>query len=200
MARQFGFLFFLATLLFPTSASADWLISPFVGLKFGGAVCPCPLPLNTLIDPEEATGLRKFTFGGSFGFLTDGVLGVQTEFAYIPGYFDRGGAGNLVVASRALTLSGDLILAVPATVTRDGLRPYLIVGGGLIRWTKTDVRAVFNETSNQFAFSLGGGALGRLTDRTSARFELRRVAGRDDPTLGYGLSLWRATAGVTIRY
>jgi opacity protein-like surface antigen len=102
-----------------------------------------------------------------------------------------------------MTLVGDVILALPAAVTRDGLRPYVIAGAGLIRWSKTDVGDIgglFTESSNQFAFSAGAGALGRLTDRTSARFELRRIAGRDDPTLGYGLSFWRLSAGVTIRY
>jgi opacity protein-like surface antigen len=189
--------------LTPAPVSADWLVAPFAGVKFGGAICPgmaCP-GVNDFVDPEDATGLRKFTFGGAFGLLTDGVLGLQAEFAYIPGYFDRGGVqSNLVVESSAMTLTGDVLLAVPATITRDGLRPYLVVGAGLIRWSRRNPDDVFNVSTNQFAIAVGGGALGRLTDRTSARFELRRVVGRDDEALRYGLSLWRATVGIAIRY
>jgi opacity protein-like surface antigen len=196
--RQLQVLILLVALFSPAPAAADWLTTPFAGFKFGGAInCPCPLVSGDRVDPETATGLRKFTFGASFGLLTDGLLGLEADFAYIPGYFNRAG-GSDVVSSRALTLTGDVMLAVPASVSRDGLRPYLLAGAGLVRWTRID--GVFDVTTNQFALAFGGGAIGRLNNRTSLRFELRRIVGRDDEELGYGLSFWRTTVGVAIRH
>ena len=205
MPRRLAVLGVLATLLSPGVASADWLISPFVGLKFGGQICPASCPgVNDLVDPERATGLRKFTFGASGGWLTDGILGVEADFAYIPGYFDRGDAppdvASRVATSSAWTLTGDIIFAVPATISRDGLRPYLAAGVGFVRWTRKNPDDVFNVATQQLALAIAGGAFGRLTDRSSIRFELRRIAGRDDPELGYGLSFWRATVGVAFHY
>lgn len=199
MRRQFRSLAFLLPLLVPTPASADWLTTPFAGLKFGGAVCPCVLVAGDLVDPESATGLRKFTFGASFGLLTDGVLGLETDFSYVSGYFDRA-SRTVIVSSRAMTLTGDILLAVPATISRDGLRPYVLIGAGLVRWTRSDSRSFFDIASNQFALAVGGGAIGRLSNRTGVRFELRRIVGRDDQELGYGLSFWRATVGIAIRH
>ena len=74
MRRQLQFLFILLPYFLPTPAFADWLTTPFAGFKFGGAICPCPLVAGDLVDPEEATGLRKFTFGASFALLRDQSL------------------------------------------------------------------------------------------------------------------------------
>jgi hypothetical protein len=200
LPRRLAVLGAFITLFYPASASADWLISPFVGVKFGGEICPTSCPgVNDLVDPEDATGLKKFTFGASGGWLSDGVLGFEGDFAYIAGYFDRG-TDPTVTSSKAYTLMGNVILAVPVAISRDGLRPYLVGGIGFVRWTRKNPDDVFNASALQPALEFGGGALGRLTNRSSVRFELRRIAGRDDPDLGYGLSFWRATVGVAFRY
>jgi opacity protein-like surface antigen len=193
-------LILLASLLYPATASAEWLISPFVALKFGGSICPCTLVNTDLVDPEDATGLRKWALGGAFGFLTDGVFGLETEFAYVPGYFNRADAPNQVVGSSVITWTGNVLVALPAAVSRDGLRPYVTAGAGLVRFRRENIGGVFSASSRQPTLVFGGGALGRLTDRTSLRFDLRRFIGNDDQELGYGISFWRATVGVTIRY
>jgi hypothetical protein len=198
--RRLAVLGALLTLLLPGVATADWLVAPFAGFKFGGEICPATCPgVNDLVDPEDATGLRKFTFGASGGWLTDGILGVEGDIALIPGYFDRG-AQTDVTGSSAWTLTGDVILTVPKAISRDGLRPYLAGGVGFVRWTRTDPSDLFPVSTQQLAIAIAGGAFGRLTDRSSIRFELRRIAGRDDPQLGYGLSFWRATVGVAFLF
>jgi len=200
LRRRLAVLGAVLTLLSPTAASADWLIAPFAGFKFGGEICPASCPgVNDLVDPEEATGLRKFTFGASGGWLSDGILGLEGDIAFVPGYFDRGDQTD-VTGSRAWTLTGDVIFAVPSAVSRDGLRPYVAAGLGFVRWTRENPRRVFNVSTQQLALAVAGGAFGRLTDRSSIRFELRRIAGRDDPQLGYGLSFWRATVGVAFLF
>ena len=202
MRRRLLVLTFTLAFVGPASAYADWLLSPYVGMKFRGQVCPCPA-VTVLLDPEDATGLRKFTFGASFGLLTDGILGLETDFAYIPGYFDRNDNPALD-SSRVLTWMGNVMFAVPATISRDGLRPYLVVGGGLLRSTKSappsNLGDLIGPPRNEFAINIGGGALGRLTERSSARFELRKFIGSVDDEMPVRLSFWRATAGITFRY
>lgn len=200
-------LLFLGTLLtalfFPAPASADWLISPFLGLKFGGEGCPCPNdPFDTLVDPEGAAGLRKFTFGASFGLLTPGVLGVEVDFAHIPGYFNREGAPNTVEASSVVTLMGDVLIAVPEAISRDGLRPFLIGGVGWMRVSKQGVQnlTIVDPTINRLAMNIGGGAIGRISNRSSLRFELRQFRDLGTPETDLALSYWRATIGITLRY
>jgi hypothetical protein len=201
VSRRLGFLGLLFTLVAPVHVSADWLITPFVGIKFGGAGCPCPnIPFAVLVDPEDAAGLRKFTYGGSFGLLTDGILGIDADFAHIPGYFNREGAPNTVDTSTVITLTGNVVLAVPASVSRDGLRPYLVGGGGWMRVSRAGFVRILNPTSNRVALNIGGGALGRLSNRSSVRFELRRFTDIGAPDTDLGLSFWRATVGVAFRY
>ena len=54
---------------------------------------------------------------------------------------------------------------------------------------------------NLLGMAIGGGAIGRLTNRTSVRFDLRHIRniGRDDNVRSLGdtrISYWRATAGI----
>ena len=193
----------LIAVLLPAPASADWLISPFVGMKFGGEGCPCPNdPLEFIVDPEGAAGLRKFTFGASAGFLTPGILGAEVDFAHIPGYFNNADAPlNTVDSSRVLTLMGGVLIAVPEAITRDGLRPFLVAGIGWMRVTKKGFGEIdiVDSTTNRLAINVGGGAIGRLSNFTSLRFELRRFTDLDAPDTDLAISYWRATIGITFR-
>jgi hypothetical protein len=201
--RRLLFLGIILALLSPAPASADWLVSPFLGLKFGGEGCPCPgVPLDRLVDSEEAAGLRKFTFGASFGLLTPGVLGVEVDFAHIPGYFNREEALNTVEASSVVTLMGDVLIAVPEAISRDGLRPFIVAGVGWMRVSREALGriSIVDPTINRLAMNIGGGAIGRVTNRSSLRFELRHFRDLGTPETDLSLSYWRATAGITFRY
>jgi hypothetical protein len=99
---------------------------------------------------------------------------------------------------------GNVLFAVPKRITRDSLRPYATVGIGLIHAGIQDLLNLQPVDSNLLGMSFGGGAIGRLTNRTSVRFDVRhirsigRVAGEapafGDPQLSY----WRATAGIAL--
>jgi opacity protein-like surface antigen len=99
---------------------------------------------------------------------------------------------------------GNILVALPRSVTRDGLRPYGAVGFGLIHVDSEDLLNVFPVDSNLFGLSVGGGAIGPLTSRTSLRFDLRYIrnlgtGGDDLPSLSTErtqISYWRLTAGV----
>jgi len=65
----------LAAALFvlPGSARADWLLTPFAGVSFGG----------------DAPG-QEFTWGGSIGWMGAGIFGVEADFGYSPKFFENG--------------------------------------------------------------------------------------------------------------
>ena len=46
-------------LLAPSSAGADWFVTPFIGFKFAG--------VTTFVDLENGVGDTKLTLGGSGG-------------------------------------------------------------------------------------------------------------------------------------
>jgi hypothetical protein len=181
-----------------TAARADWIVSPFVGLKFGGD--------TNIVDLESGVGQRKFTLGGAVGLLTDDILGLEFDIGYTSRFFEGGDPGILVVRSSVTTLMGNAIAAVPVRLTGRWLRPYIGGGLGLITAHIDDVQKIFPVNSNLFGANLGGGVFGPLSDTTSLRFDLRffkNLSGEDEPIVRGAttrLSFWRATIGVSLRY
>lgn len=178
-------------------ARADWLLTPFFGSTFGAE--------TTLLDLGGGADVKHWTFGASGALLTDQVFGIEADFAWVPGFFEGEDAQDLVRASRVTTLFGNVIAAVPLTVSRESLRPYLVGGLGLIHISRNDLVAL-DEGGSSLGLQLGGGALGFVSDRTGVRFDLRqiRTVGRERNELtgvpGTRLSFWRASIGVTFRY
>jgi len=111
-----------------------------------------------------------------------------------------------VLDSSVTTATGSVLLAVPLSVTRESLRPYLTGGLGLMHASSSDVVGLFSFDENLLAMTLGGGAIGLITPRTGFRFDLRHFRSLSPDasattTSGIArLSFWRATAGVVIRY
>jgi hypothetical protein len=180
----------------PAYASADWILTPFIGLKMGGD--------TNFVDLDQGAGATKLTLGGSVGLLGDGVLGVEADFGYSPRFFETATRG-LVFRSAVTTLTGNVILTTPRELTRESLRPYFVGGLGLMRATIDYVAGVFQVDSNLLGLSVGGGAIGAITARTSLRFDVRHFKNisKEDVGVGFGttrLGFWRLTAGLTLRY
>ena len=178
----------------PAAAAADWLLIPFYGVKFGGD--------TSLVDPENAAGTVKQVFGGSLSLVGDGIIGVEADFGYIPGFFQRDSI--IVVDSRLITLMGNVMVTTPLSWTRESLRPYFIGGAGLMRASLADTLSAFHVDDNLFAIDVGGGVIGFLSDRTGVRFELRYFSsvGRPEVSASFGtarLSHWRASVGLVLK-
>ena len=187
-------------------ARADYLFTPFIGPAFAG---------NTVfhIDPPsgstESLGTHVI-FGGSAGWLSSGILGIEGDFAYAPHFLERNAPTSgipalIVLSSSVATVSGSVIVATPLRVTGYSLRPYLIGGLGLIHTGITYTAILDPVDDNSLGMNLGAGAIGLLSPRTGLRFELRhfRTLSRDAiETTGERdarLSFWRATFGVIIK-
>ena len=181
----------------PGTAQADWLITPFAGLSFA--------PETTLLVFEEGAG-RKFTLGASVALLTDGILGIEADVGHSPRFFEGDDPRGLVLSSRVTTITGNLILAVPLSVTRESLRPYLVGGLGLLQARSSNAAGFLPVDENFLGVAFGAGAIGMLSPRTGMRFDVRHVkaaSGADGPFARPGisrLSFWRATIGVVVRY
>jgi hypothetical protein len=195
-ARQF--LIAAALLLVGAStASADWLITPFLGSAFGGD--------SPFLDLELSTGNAQTIFGASVALLSPQILGVEADFGFSPGFFDSNGRSGLVTNSTLTTLTGNIILAAPLSLTHESLRPYLVAGAGLMHPSTSNILQFLPVDNNLVAMDVGGGAIGMVSRRAGFRFELRhfRSIYAQNRVLQEGqahLSFWRASVGVTIRY
>jgi hypothetical protein len=181
----------------PSTAAADWLLTPFIGSSFA--------PETTLLIFEEGAG-RTLTLGGSAALLTDGIFGLEADFGHTPGFFEGDDPLGLVLSSRVTTLTGNVIVAVPLSVTRESLRPYVVFGAGLLQARSKHAGGLFPVDQNLLGVDIGAGAIGMVTPRTGLRFDVRYIkaaSGADGPFARPGLSrlsFWRGTAGVVIRY
>ena len=182
----------------PASALAEWVVTPFVGLNFESS--------TNLVDLASGTTRSHATIGGSAGWLGDGLLGIEANVAHTPHFFE-GPTGGLFVDSSLTSVTGDVIIAVPRSIVRESLRPYIVGGVGVMHVVGMDVLDLLSFDANLTGLSLGGGAIGGLSDRTALRFELRylkNITQRDElPTIdsdSFRLSAWRATVGVTFGY
>ncbi len=184
----------------PATASADWLITPFIGTAFGGE--------TTLQVLSSGQLPKKMTFGISGALLSDSILGIEAGVSHVPGLFSGDDPLGLLKTSgsRVTTVDGSIIVAAPLSVTRESLRPYLIGGLGLMQARSDDAKSIFPIDQDFLGVNLGGGAIGLLTPRTGVRFELRHfkaASGADGPLAREGLSrlsFWRASVGVTLHY
>ena len=181
----------------PALASADIFVSPFLGVKFKGD--------TNALSFGNGEGDAKLTLGASATMVSKRGPGLELEFGYSPRFFERSGDG-LGTRSGVTTLSGNLVMALPLSITRESLRPYAVGGLGWMHASANDLIG-FGPVSNDFlGLTLGVGAVGFITDVTGLRFDLRylrSVSSGDISALTPGesakLSFWRATIGVVFR-
>src|SRR3954465_8693709 len=168
-------------------ARADGFFSPFLGFGFSGDSATCP----SLTNCEE----KRLQWGAAIG-STHGVLGFEEDIAYAPDFFGKTAAGD----NAMLTLMSNLMIVVPA----GPIRPYAIVGLGLMRpHVKFDALSLALD-QNALGYDLGGGINIFLTHGFGLRGDLRHLRTLQDVTLGvFGkeqIDFWRGSAGVTLRF
>lgn len=190
-------LLLMFTMAAPAIAFADWMVTPFIGLKFAGR--------TNIVDLEQGASNTKMTLGVSIAILSDEIFGIEGELGHSPRFFERSGGSGLIVRSNVTTVLGSVLFTVPRRITQDSLRPYAVAGIGLVHVGIDSLGNVLPVDGNILGMGLGGGAIGRLTNRTSIRFEARHIrniapASQENvPGLGVTeISFWRATVGVAL--
>jgi opacity protein-like surface antigen len=200
MVKKCVLLAALVGVLAPASARADWLFTPNVGSTFGGA----------------ADGRETLTYGASIGWMGGGVFGFEADLQYSPEFFEgRDGDVDLFGNANVLTFMGNAIVGVPVGgQTGPGVRPFGLIGVGLLTRQQDSADQIFDIDSNEFGFNVGGGLIGFVSDHVGLRGDVRYVRsfedfdpegdfGVGDPDVNVGLDdfdFWRANFGVTFRW
>jgi hypothetical protein len=181
----------LVLLAAPATATAQWHVSPSLGMTFGGN--------TTLVDPDNATGDVHPAVGISGMWLSKGIFGVEGLATLTPGFFQNGDS-RFIDSSRATALMGNLVVTAPRKYTEYSLRPFVSGGFGLLRVTASDraglATSVIDLQADLAGFNIGGGAIGFLSQSVGVRFELRYFStlhGTERPLL-------EATGEARLRY
>ena len=190
-------LFLLAS---PATARADVFIVPFLGMKFGGS--------TSIVDLELAAGKKKVVLGAAAIQLDEGLIGYEVSFANVSGYFSNEDfaleSPILKAGSYVSDLTGAVVLSAPPGLTGGGLRPYAVIGGGLIHAEAEDFLEIFQVRRTVPALTFGGGASGLITNNVGVRFDVRylRSLSRGEPSIGdvgRRIDYWRFTIGLLLR-
>ncbi len=188
-----------SALAWPAPATADIFVSPFLGVKFRGD--------TNQLDLDRSNGARdtKSAVGISGVIVSDMGLGVDVDLAHQSRFFESQGSTGLVTRSGVTTLSGNALVALPLSITRESLRPYAVIGLGWMHASANDELALNNFSNDFLGLTLGVGAIGFVSDVVGLRFDVRRlrsVTSADTSNLSGDrarLRFWRATVGVVFR-
>lgn len=168
-----------AVLAAPSSARADIVLTPFVGVNFGGDTPKTPL-----------------AFGGGVTFVGRSI-GLEIEATRTNDFFNDGGT-NVSLLTASLVGGADL--------PGKGVKPYFLAGAGLLR-TNTAFEDILDDTSyNNFAIMLGGGLNAYFTDHLGLRGDIRYYRRLERPSslgvipIASNFDFWRATVGFNIRF
>jgi len=191
----------------PRSASADWLVTPFVGWNFSGSADVSGNGGASINNQFE----HKLDYGVSLASMGAGAVGFEADFGYSPNFFETGTNSNnqfqFTNDSNVVTLTGNVIIGAPIGGSGGSIRPYVVGGVGLIRNKVADVPGVFDVSSkNDFGFDLGAGVMGFFAQNIGLRGDFRyfrSFQGSSDTATGLALSnfhFWRGSAGVTFKF
>jgi hypothetical protein len=182
--RHVAVLISVACVLASVPARAEVILTPFGGKAFSGS-------LDT----------SRTTYGGAIGFLGGGVFGFEGEFSYVKDFFGALEVPESVSSNKVQSLSGNLMVAVPA----GSVRLYGSGGLSLLRPALTSRTGFIVVDEDKIGFNVGGGLLIFFSELVGLRGDIRyfRTFGDlqsgDLVTLG-ALDYWRGTAGLTFKF
>lgn len=197
----------IASVAAPSKASADWLLTPFVGWNWGGTANL--LNLEDFDDEFE----QKAMFGASLGWMGAGIFGFEADLGYSPNFFElTSGTGNFQFGdSNLTTFMGNVLLGVPIGGQHGvGFRPYAVGGVGIIKSRIDGAEDLFEVDSTNWGFNVGAGAIFFFSDKIGLRGDVRYFRSLQDDDFDdldelfdVGLAnfrFWRGTLGLTIRF
>lgn len=180
-----------------TSASADWLVTPFIGATLA------PNADFSLSDFTDNIG-ERVTFGGSATWRSSGIIGVQIDFGSTPNFFEiEAGPNDFDFGDgNVTTLMGNLVIGAPSG-PGPGFHPYASGGFGLLR-TNIDAGDIFESVnSNDFGMNIGGGVHIFFTNNIGINGDIRyfrALQSSDDEFSFEDFDFWRAVVGLTVRF
>jgi opacity protein-like surface antigen len=172
----------------PATASADWLLTPYVG--------------SAHLDITDS-GTRPIV-GGSVSWMGP-VAGFEVDLGDGPAFLESK-AGRQIDRSNLLTLMTNGVVQFPTASGR--VRPYVVGGVGLIQTYVRRSGSALEIGDENLGFNVGGGAIYFLNERFGLRGDLRyfRALRNDDATAEEDaleiseLQFLRGTFGVTFKF
>ncbi len=168
-------------------ARADGFLTPFYGFNFGGdqgAGCP------SLTNCQE----HRSDWGVSLGTMN--VIGFEEDLGYSKNFFGETPTSDNAV----LTLMSNLLVGFPT----GPVRPYALVGVGLIRPHFQNVSSLTDFESNSFGWDIGGGVNLYFSRSVGVRGDLRKFQTFSDLDFGFftnqKLDFWRASVGLALKF
>ena len=186
-------------MLLPAPASAERIFTAFLGAV--------PDAETGFLDLAQAVGQTKSVWGVSVGTINN-VFGWELDASASPGFFSgNGDRPEIVSGSQASTVMLNAVFTVPRGWVGAAVRPYGVVGAGLVKVRIDDVSGLFPTDTLLGGMDIGGGVIALPWRRLGARADARYVRSqrKDDAeaTLGFGpafLDFWRVSAGVVVRF
>lgn len=184
----------------PRTASAEWQLKPFIAGTYGGDTT------FTLVRQSDNYGHLAF---GVSGMYLGEIFGVEGDWGHTPNFFSGSDpVAALVVDSGVTTVTGNVVVAMPAKLAQYTLRPYVVGGAGLMHIridTGPRLQTPLQTLSNLQAMDLGAGVTGFLTRRLGVSWDVRYFRSIS-PTREAGssigsehLSFWRLNMALAIK-
>lgn len=177
----------------PSTARADGLLIPFLGVNFGG---------NSGKALSDAFDAKRFNWGVSLAYMGGGVLGLEADIARSPDFYGKTDLGG----SSVFTATGNILFGVPIGGQRGvGIRPYALAGIGVIRSKVDAFGEILSLDNSKAAWDFGGGAMFFLGTHLGVRGDLRYFRTFGDVTIdpfqgSNTLDFTRASAGLILRF
>ena len=105
----------------PRTASADWVLTPFVGVNLGSSADVNGSGGSSVSNKFE----KKIDYGASLAAMGAGAIGFELDFGYSPNFFETntGASGfQFTSTSNVTTLMANLIVGAPIGVGGQGGR------------------------------------------------------------------------------
>ena len=184
----------------PRNASADWLLTPFLGSTFGGNANIADVSGSSFSNEFE----QKVNYGASLAWMGAGIVGFEVDFGYSPNFFGASDSANfdLTGDGNVTTAMGNLVVGAPL----GPVRPYASGGLGLIASRVDNPSQFFTKAStNDLGMDVGGGVMflgGNVGVRGDLRY-FRSLSNNDANSVDFSLGdfrFWRGTVGVTFKF
>jgi hypothetical protein len=184
----------------PRNASADWLLTPFLGSTFGGNANIADVSGSSFSNEFE----QKVNYGASLAWMGAGIVGFEVDFGYSPNFFGATDSASfdLIGDGNVTTAMGNLVVGAPL----GPVRPYASGGIGLIASRVDNPSQFFTKAStNDLGMDVGGGVMflgGNVGVRGDLRY-FRSLNNNDANSVDFSLGdfrFWRGSVGVTFKF
>jgi opacity protein-like surface antigen len=165
-------------------------LAPYIGFDTGGSLfkaADAPAALKGL-DPGNPR-----VYGIAVGFWGKGMLSGELDFAYHKDFFGPEGSPFIftnqtgaIGSNNLMTITASFVINPSIDIGSQRIRPYVLVGGGLMRSTISGFGNLGGNVDNRGIVNIGGGLQYYFHKRVGVRADFRYNIGVGAETSGSG--------------